>query len=168
MWQAGYRLILWLAFPVILLRLWWRGRKEPGYRAHVAERFGYYGPPPEKPVIWLHAVSVGETRAAEPLMSALQLRYPDCELLLTQMTATGRQAAEQIYGGKVRLAYLAYDYPSAVRRFLQQFRPRLGILMETEIWFNLVRECVLNGIRGSVNLFLGGAEDARVYGGNRA
>jgi 3-deoxy-D-manno-octulosonic-acid transferase len=146
MWQAGYRLLLWLALPWVLVRLWWRGRAEPGYRQKVGERFGFYGTPPAKPVIWLHAVSVGETRAAEPLVRALLARHPECELLLTQMTATGRETAQQVYGGDVRVAWLAYDFPFAVRRFLRHFRPRLGVLMETEIWFNLVRECERAGV----------------------
>jgi len=141
MWRLGYRLLLWLAFPFVLARLWWRGRREPRYRERPGERFGFYRTAPTKPVIWLHAVSLGETRAAEPLLRALQQRHPDCELLITQMTATGREAAEQLLGGTARVAWLAYDYPSAVRRFLRHFRPRLGILMETEIWFHLVAEC---------------------------
>ncbi len=146
MWRAGYRLLLWLAFPFVLARLWWRGRHEPGYRRNIAERFGFYPTTPPRPVIWLHAVSVGETRAAEPLLLALRSRHPDCDLLITQMTATGREAAQQLFGGAVRVAWLAYDYPSAVRRFLRNFRPRLGILMETEIWFHLVDECQRSGV----------------------
>ncbi len=146
MWRIGYRLLLWLAFPWVLARLWWRGRAEPAYRRGIDERLGFYGEPPAKPVIWLHAVSVGETRAAEPLLRALQSRHPECELLVTQMTATGREAARHLLGGAVRVAWLAYDYPSAVRRFLRHFQPRLGILMETEIWFNLVYECERSGV----------------------
>ncbi|HMH18369.1 MAG TPA: lipid IV(A) 3-deoxy-D-manno-octulosonic acid transferase, partial [Burkholderiales bacterium] len=141
MWRAGYRLLIWLAFPFVLARLWWRGRAEPEYRRNLGERFGFYPPASGKPVIWLHAVSMGETRAAEPLLKALRSRHPDCELLITQMTATGREAAQRLLGGNVRVAWLAYDYPSAVRRFLSHFRPKLGILMETEIWFHLVEEC---------------------------
>jgi 3-deoxy-D-manno-octulosonic-acid transferase len=141
MWRAGYRLLLWLAFPFLLVRLWWRGRQEPRYRENPGERFGFYRTEPRKPVIWLHAVSLGETRAAEPLLRALQRRHPDCELLITQMTATGREAAQQLFGDSAQVAWLPYDYPSAVRRFLRRFRPRLGILMETEIWFHLVAEC---------------------------
>ena len=141
MWRAGYRLLLWLAFPYLLARLWWRGRQEPRYRENPGERFGFYRTEPRKPVIWLHAVSLGETRAAEPLLRSLQHRHPDCDLLITQMTATGREAAQQLFGDSAQVAWLAYDYPSAVRRFLRQFRPRLGILMETEIWFHLVAEC---------------------------
>jgi 3-deoxy-D-manno-octulosonic-acid transferase len=146
MWRAGYRLLLWLAFPLVLARLWWRGRHEPGYRQNIAERFGFYATRPARPVIWLHAVSVGETRAAAPLLQGLRARYPDCDLLMTQMTASGREAAQQLFGGAVRVAWLAYDYPSAVRRFVRNFRPRLGILMETEIWFHLVDECQRSGV----------------------
>jgi 3-deoxy-D-manno-octulosonic-acid transferase len=146
MWRAGYKLILWIAFPFLLVRLWWRGRREPLYRQSLGERFGFYETPPVRPVIWLHAVSVGETRAAEPLLRALRARHPECDVLITQMTATGRQAAQQLFGGSVRVMWLAYDYPSAVRRFLRHFRPRLGILMETEIWFHLVAECERSGV----------------------
>src|SRR5438105_1720455 len=135
MWRAGYRLLLWIAFPFVLARLWWRGRHEPAYRQNIAERFGLYPGTLARPVIWLHAVSVGETRAAEPLLQALRSRHPGCDLLITQMTATGREAAQQLFGGAVLVAWLPYDYPSAVRRFLRSFRPRLGILMETESGF---------------------------------
>src|SRR5438876_173872 len=146
MWRAAYRLLLWFAFPFVLARLWWRGRYEPAYRQNIAERFGFYPTSPARPVIWLHAVSVGETRAAEPLLHALRSRHPDCDLLITQMTATGREAAQQLFGGAALVAWLPYDYPSAVRRFLRSFRPRLGILMETEIWFHLVGECRRSGV----------------------
>jgi len=133
-----YTVALHIALPVLPLRLWWRGRREPGYRAHMGERFGRFGARPSRPVIWIHAVSVGETRAAQPLVEAIAARFPDHALLLTQMTATGRSTAESIYGDRALIAYLPYDYPWAVRRFLAHFRPRLGILMETEIWPNLV------------------------------
>ncbi|HUL90815.1 MAG TPA: lipid IV(A) 3-deoxy-D-manno-octulosonic acid transferase [Burkholderiales bacterium] len=141
MWRIAYRLLLWLAFPFVVARLWWRGRQEPRYRTNPGERFGFYRTTVLRPVIWLHAVSLGETRAAEPLLHALRQHHPECDLLITQMTATGREAAEQLFGDSAHVAWLAYDYPSAVRRFLQHFRPRLGILMETEIWFHLVSEC---------------------------
>jgi 3-deoxy-D-manno-octulosonic-acid transferase len=145
-WRLAYRLLLWLAFPWALLHLWWRGRRQPAYREHIAERFGWYPGRPERPLIWLHAVSVGETRAAEPLLRALAARYPGHELLLTQMTPTGRETAQQLFGETVTIAYLPYDYPGAVARFLARFRPRLGILMETEIWFNLVDACARQGV----------------------
>ena len=145
-WHLGYRLLLWLAFPWVLLHLWWRGRRQPGYREHIGERFGWYRARPTRPVIWLHAVSVGETRAAEPLVRALAARYPGHELLLTQMTPTGRDTAQQLFGKAATIVYLPYDYPGAVSRFLARFRPRLGILMETEIWFNLVERCARLGV----------------------
>jgi 3-deoxy-D-manno-octulosonic-acid transferase len=146
MWQAGYRTVLWLVFPWLWFRLWWRGRAEPGYRKSLAERFGFYKAAPHAPVIWLHAVSVGETRAAEPLVRALKQRYPGYELLVTHMTATGRETAQELFGSDVLVSYLPYDYPAIVRRFLRHFRPRLGILMETEIWFNLIGECKAAGV----------------------
>ena len=145
-WRIGYRLLLWLLFPWALAHLWWRGRRQPGYRAHIAERFGWYQVRPARPVIWLHAVSVGETRAAEPLARALAARYPGHELLLTQMTPTGRETAQLLFGDSATIVYLPYDYPGAVARFLACFRPRLGILMETEIWFNLVEGCARLGV----------------------
>ena len=144
--RAAYTLLLWLLLPWVLARLWWRGRSEPGYREAVGERFGRHARPASRPVIWLHAVSLGETRAAQPLVAMLAERHPDHELLVTQMTATGRAAARALYadapfGDRVCLAWLPYDYPFAVRGFLRAFRPRLGIVMETEIWFNLVAGC---------------------------
>lgn len=141
-----YNLVLHAAAPFVPLRLWWRGRKEPGYRQHVGERFGRYGARPARPVIWIHAVSLGETRAAQPLVTALQTRFPDHALLVTHMTATGREAATSLYGEFAILAFLPYDLPWAARRFVAHFRPRLGILMETELWPNLLRECRRAGV----------------------
>jgi 3-deoxy-D-manno-octulosonic-acid transferase len=146
MLRALYTLVLHLALPLLPLRLWWRGRKEPGYRRDIAQRFGRYGPRPDRPVIWLHAVSLGETRAAQPLVAALRARYPDHALLVTHMTATGREAAASLYGESATLAFLPYDFPWAVRRFVAHFRPVLGILMETELWPNLLRECRARGV----------------------
>jgi len=141
-----YNALLHLALPWLPVRLWLRGRKEPGYRTHWAERFGRYPRRPERPVLWIHAVSVGETRAAQPLVEALARRLPDHELLLTAMTATGRATAEALYGKRALIAFLPYDYPWAVRRFLAHFRPRLGVLMETEIWPNLLRGARAAGV----------------------
>jgi len=135
-----YTLFLYLLLPFIFLRLLWRARKQPEYLRHLPERFGFY---PARPadsagILWVHAVSVGETRAAQPLVEALLKDYPDHTLLLTGMTPTGREAGTQVYGDRVIQAYLPYDYPGAVGCFLRHFRPRLGILMETEIWPNLL------------------------------
>jgi len=136
-----YTLLLRLALPLVLLRLWWRGRREPGYREFVAERFGRYGGDVPERIVWIHAVSVGEVRAALPLVRALQEALANYTVLLTCTTASGRAMAKQVYGETVLCAYLPYDYPDSVQRFLERFRPRLGILMETEIWPNLIAEC---------------------------
>jgi len=146
MLRALYTLALHLALPFLPLRLWWRGRREPGYRRDIGQRFGRYGAPPGRPTIWIHAVSLGETRAAQPLVAALRERYPDHALLVTHMTATGREAAASLYGDFATLAFLPYDFPWAVRRFVAHFRPALGVLMETELWPNLVRESRASGV----------------------
>jgi 3-deoxy-D-manno-octulosonic-acid transferase len=141
-----YTLLLYLALPYVLLRLLWRARRQPGYLEHVAERFGRYGARAGGPTLWLHAVSVGETRAAEPLIRALSARYPDHCILLTHMTPTGRETGEQLYGDRVMRGYLPYDFPGAVARFLDHFRPKLGVLMETELWPNLIHACRERGV----------------------
>ena len=137
-----YTLLLNLLIPFALLKLWWRGRKQPDYRQHIPERFGLYRTPaPEAPVIWLHAVSVGETRAAAPLVERLMKQYPDHQILLTHATPTGRATGEQLFGDQVLRTYLPYDLPEAVDLFLNHYRPRLGLLLETELWFNLIAAC---------------------------
>ena len=133
-----YNLLLYLSSPFLLALFAWRARGQPDGLRHVAERFGHYAVAPQAPVIWLHAVSVGETRAAEPLVRSLQARYPQCRILLTHMTPTGREAGETLFGGRVERCYLPFDFPGAVARFLDHFRPRAGIVMETEVWPNLI------------------------------
>jgi 3-deoxy-D-manno-octulosonic-acid transferase len=141
-----YTILLRLALPVILLRLWWRGRREPGYREHVQERFGFYaGDKPER-ALWVHAVSVGEARAAAPLVRELQRAYADHTVVMTCTTAAGRDTLKQVYGESVLAAFLPYDYPESVQGFLERFRPRLGVLMETELWPNLLAQCERYGI----------------------
>lgn len=135
-----YSLLLYLLTPLIWLRLLWRGRKQPEYLQHLGERYGFYRPVPSNKLIWVHAVSVGETRAAQPLIEALQARWPDYRILLTGMTPTGREAGRQVYGEGVIQAYLPYDYPGAVARFFKHFSPAFGVLMETEIWPNLLTQ----------------------------
>jgi 3-deoxy-D-manno-octulosonic-acid transferase len=135
-----YTLLLWLLLPFIFLKLLRRSRRQPEYLQHLGERFGFYLANSAKPVIWLHAVSVGETRATVSLVAKLRASYPDHQILLTHTTPTGRAISEQLYGDEVLRVYLPYDYPFAVRRFLRHFKPSLGILMETEIWFNLIHE----------------------------
>ena len=141
MLRTVYSLVLWLAFPLLAIKLWVRSKREPGYSKGLGERFGRYKVVTTAPLIWVHAVSVGEVRASVPLVTALKSEYPEHVLLLTCMTASGREAIDQAYGESVLAAFLPYDYPFAVRRFLDHFRPRLGVLMETEIWINLLAEC---------------------------
>jgi 3-deoxy-D-manno-octulosonic-acid transferase len=139
--RALYTVALRLALPLILLRLWWRGRREPGYREHVQERFGMYaGKRPQK-ALWLHAVSVGEARAAAPLVRELQRIARDHAVVMTCTTAAGRETLRQVYGDSVIATYLPYDYPETVEAFLERFQPRLGVLMETELWPNLLAAC---------------------------
>jgi 3-deoxy-D-manno-octulosonic-acid transferase len=149
--KRGVYSALWrLALPAVLARLWWRGRKEPGYRQHWAERLGRYGAaPPKRLTIVVHAVSVGETRAAEPLVEALLKQWPGCRILLTHMTPTGRATGAALFRHhreRVVQAYLPYDTPAMVRRFLEHFAPRACILMETEVWPNLIAGCAKQAV----------------------
>ncbi len=141
-----YTLALVLGAPLFTLHLLWRSRRQPEYRQHWGERWGfaYQSAPPAQPLIWLHAVSVGETRAAEPLIAALRAAWPDHALLVTHMTPTGRATALSTAG--VQRSYLPYDYPWAVTRFLRCYRPVLGILLETEVWPNLVAAAQRAGV----------------------
>ncbi|WP_175857882.1 lipid IV(A) 3-deoxy-D-manno-octulosonic acid transferase [Burkholderia anthina] len=144
MLRAIYRALWWLVAPVAVIRLFARSRKERGYREHIGERFGHgagRSPDDRAPLIWVHAVSVGETRAAQPLIDALMRARPDARILLTHMTPSGRATGEQIFGDRVLRCYLPYDMPGAVRRFLRAWRPTLGLVMETEVWPTLIDEC---------------------------
>ena len=143
--RSFYSVMWYLALPLVLLRLWWRGMKEPGYRQHWRERLGFYRERvPGWHTIWVHAVSVGETRAAEPLIDALVEAYPDSRILLTHMTPTGRATGKALFakhGERLIQAYLPYDTVAMVNRFIRQFTPRICILMETEVWPNLIAAC---------------------------
>jgi 3-deoxy-D-manno-octulosonic-acid transferase len=141
--------VLWhLGLPLIGLRLLYRARKQPEYLHHLGERFGATPLKGSHPCLWLHAVSVGETRAAQPLIKALLAGYPHHEILLTHMTPTGRATGQTLFGNepRVRSCYLPYDFPWAQRRFLQRTRPQLGIVMETEVWPNLLHTASQLGI----------------------
>jgi 3-deoxy-D-manno-octulosonic-acid transferase len=147
MMRAAYALAWVLATPLILLRLAWRSRRMRGYLERLGERFGRYEPAAAGPRIWVHAVSVGETRAAAPLVDALLARYPGHRILVTHMTPTGHATGVEIFGARVERAWLPYDYGFAVRRFLAHFRPAFGIVMETEIWPRLLEECARSGVK---------------------
>jgi 3-deoxy-D-manno-octulosonic-acid transferase len=139
--------LLWLfALPFVLLRLLWRARHEPGYARDIGQRFGHFRSAGARETIWLHAVSVGETRATEPLVQQLRASHPGARILLTQTTATGRATAQALYGDTADLAWLPWDLPWAQRAFLRAWRPAIGILMETELWPNLIVECRRAGV----------------------
>ena len=145
--RALYTALGFATLPWVPLRLWWRGRREPGYRRAIGERFGRYSASaPRPPLLWIHAVSVGETRAALPLVQRLKASYPDATILLTHMTATGRETGRALFGDTVAQAWLPYDLPFAVRAFLAHFRPVAGFLLETELWPNLVAQAHAAGI----------------------
>jgi 3-deoxy-D-manno-octulosonic-acid transferase len=139
--RSLYTLLICLFLPVTLLRLLWRARRQPEYLQHVGERLGFFKTLPTRPVIWLHCVSVGETRGAAPLVHQLIERYPDHSILITHGTPTGRATSEQLFGDAVLRCYLPYDLPFAVRRFLRHYQPHMGLLLETELWFNLIHIC---------------------------
>ncbi len=133
-----------LATPLVMAYLLWRSLRQPAYLAHWSERFGFLNrtKPDPRPLIWIHAVSVGESRAAQPLVRALAARHPSARILMTCMTPTGRQTAAELFskelGDRFMQAYLPYDYAGAPGRFLRAWRPAIGLLMETELWPNLM------------------------------
>ena len=141
--RLPYTLLWILALPLVLLRLLWRARRQPAYLRHVGERFGRYRVRAPLAVIWVHAVSVGETRAAEPLVRALLARWPEHSVLLTHMTPTGRDTARALFTDEPRVlrAYLPNDVGCFAHAFLRHFRPMFGVIMETELWPNLLAAC---------------------------
>lgn len=136
-----YSLLLLGAQPLLRRKLRGRGAAEPGYLHAMEERFGQYRAPAEPGALWIHAVSLGETRAAAILLDCLREREPALRVLLTHGTATGWAEGERLLRPGDRQAWLPWDTPGAVRRFLDHFRPSAGVLMETEVWPNLVDEC---------------------------
>ncbi|MDR2092385.1 MAG: lipid IV(A) 3-deoxy-D-manno-octulosonic acid transferase [Azoarcus sp.] len=141
--------LLWLAaLPAVFLKLLWRARRQPAYLRHLRERFGIYRTYTPSPVIWVHAVSVGETRAAAPLIRALLERYPEHSVVLTHMTPTGRETAKTLFDEEPRVLrlYLPYDFGPFAARFLRHFRPAFGIVMETELWPCLLAACQRHGV----------------------
>jgi 3-deoxy-D-manno-octulosonic-acid transferase len=141
-----YTLIIYLLTPFALLRLVWRGLRARGYWQRWGERFGFVpvheGPAP----IWVHAVSVGEVQAAAPLLHVLLKRYPELPVLVTTTTPTGSTQLRSLFESRVSHVYMPYDLPGAVARFLDRARPRLALVMETEIWPNLYHACARRGV----------------------
>ncbi len=141
-----YTLAMYLVTPLLVLRLLIRGRRSRPYSFRWPERFGRFEAPEMHGSLWVHAVSVGEVNAAEPLVKALQRDYPNAPLVITTITSTGMARVHQLFGDSVFHLYLPYDLPFAVRRFMQRIRPRLALIVETEIWPNLYFACKRRGI----------------------
>ena len=140
-----YSFLLYLFLPFIFLRLWWRSFRLPGSGNRVSERLGFY-PFKLRDCIWIHAVSVGETMAALPLIKALKNRYQQCPILVTTMTLTGAERVQKALGNEVTHAYIPYDLPDAIKRFLRSAKPLIAIIMETELWPNLMAITHAKGI----------------------
>lgn len=140
MLQTLYTILLYLIQPLIWLRLWLRGRKAPAYRRRWSERYGFCAEKVKPNGIMLHSVSVGETLAAIPLVRALRHRYPSLPITVTTMTPTGSERVRSAFGNDVYHVYLPYDLPCALKRFFDQVNPKLVIIMETELWPNLITE----------------------------
>lgn len=141
-----YSLLLYLLLPIALLRLLWRGRRAPAYRRRWGERLGFYGNRPMAAGLWIHAVSVGETQAAAPLIKHFLDQHPDLGVMVTTTTPTGSERLRALFEDRVRHVYVPYDLPLILSRFLDRVRPRLVLVMETEIWPNLLRVCAGRGI----------------------
>jgi 3-deoxy-D-manno-octulosonic-acid transferase len=141
-----YTLLLYLLAPLVILRLAWRGLRAPDYWRRWPERFGRIQPPLGQQVIWVHAVSVGEVQAAEPLVRALLEQRPEYSVLVTTVTPTGSARVTALFDNEVAHVYAPYDLPGAVARFFERVRPQLAIVMETELWPNLFHACRSNAI----------------------
>ena len=136
-----YSLFFYLCLPIIFVRLFLRARRAPAYRLRWGERLGFYSSSPKAGGILIHAVSVGETLAAVPLIKRIQADYPDLPISITTMTPTGSEQVRKNFGDELFHVYIPYDLPRAVRRLLKAIKPRLVLVMETELWPNLVDQC---------------------------
>ena len=143
-----YTLLFHLGLPLVALRLYLRSRKAPAYARRIAERFGLKLPPLQPGGIWVHAVSVGESIAAAPMVRALLQRYPQLPITITCMTPTGSERIQALFANEPRIqhCYLPYDLPWAAARFLERARPQLAVIMETELWPNHIHQCARRGI----------------------
>ncbi|MEE9444163.1 MAG: lipid IV(A) 3-deoxy-D-manno-octulosonic acid transferase [Cocleimonas sp.] len=136
-----YSLVLYLIFPFVIFRLFWRSRSNPAYRQRIYERLGFVKNNSDKPVIWLHAVSVGETIAAKSLIEGLISQYPEHQILVTTTTPTGSDRVKALFKDRVAHVYFPYDLPGIIQRFLKRIKPHALIIIETEIWPNLFAGC---------------------------
>lgn len=136
-----YTLFLYLSLPLVVLRLYWRSLKNPYYRSRIGERFGQLPELNKTGTLWIHAVSVGETQASEPLVKRLQEQFPDLPIVITTTTPTGSDRVKKLFGESVFHAYFPFDLPFAVWGFLKAAQPKILVMMETEVWPNLLAEC---------------------------
>lgn len=141
-----YSLLFYFVIPFVILRLWWRSLKNPAYRQRWLERFGIYSQTYSQNVIWFHAVSVGECEALFPLIFLIQTRQPNHPILITTTTPTGSARVKTVLGESVQHVYLPYDLPNVIARFLKTFKPKIAVIVETEIWANLYHACAVEKI----------------------
>ncbi|MGN8122051.1 lipid IV(A) 3-deoxy-D-manno-octulosonic acid transferase [Pseudomonas sp. 22082] len=143
-----YTALFYLGLPLVAIRLWLRSRKAPAYAKRIGERFSYGLPTLQPGGIWVHAVSVGESIAAAPMIRALLQRYPQLPITVTCMTPTGSERIHAMFANEPRIqhCYLPYDLPCAAARFLDRVQPKLAVIMETELWPNHIHQCAKRGI----------------------
>ena len=143
-----YTLLFHLGLPLVAIRLWLRARKAPAYARRIGERFALNLPVMQPGGIWVHAVSVGESIAAAPMIRELLKRYPQLPITVTCMTPTGSERIQALFANEPRIqhCYLPYDLPWAAARFLERVKPKLGVIMETELWPNHIHQCAKRGI----------------------
>jgi 3-deoxy-D-manno-octulosonic-acid transferase len=143
-----YTALFYLGLPLVAIRLWLRARKAPAYAKRIGERFSLALPAMKPGGIWVHAVSVGESIAAAPMIRALLQRYPSLPITVTCMTPTGSERIQALFANEPRIqhCYLPYDLPCAAARFLDRARPKLAVIMETELWPNHIHQCAKRGI----------------------
>ncbi|CAH0269162.1 3-deoxy-D-manno-octulosonic acid transferase [Pseudomonas sp. Bi123] len=143
-----YTALFYLGLPLVAIRLWLRARKAPAYAKRIGERFSLALPAMKPDGLWVHAVSVGESIAAAPMIRALLQRYPTLPITVTCMTPTGSERIQALFANEPRIqhCYLPYDLPCAAARFLDRARPKLAVIMETELWPNHIHQCAKRGI----------------------
>ncbi|WP_339469297.1 MULTISPECIES: lipid IV(A) 3-deoxy-D-manno-octulosonic acid transferase [unclassified Pseudomonas] len=161
-----YSCLFYLALPLVALRLWLRARKAPAYAKRVGERFSYGLPVMQPGGIWVHAVSVGESIAAAPMVRGLLARYPELPITVTCMTPTGSERLQALFANEPRIqhCYLPYDLPYAAKRFLDRVQPKLAVIMETELWPNHIHACAQRGIPVALANARLSARSAKGYG----
>ena len=145
MFRLVYTILFALCMPFVFLKLLWRGYKAPEYRERKLERFGFFKAPNINHSIWVHAVSVGEVLAAEPIIRELQKRYPNKHIVVTSMTPTSSELIQKLFGETVFHVYAPYDLPWFVGAFLKRVKPAFMVIMETELWPNTIHRTHLRG-----------------------